>query len=114
MLCRSNSFHDQSFTDTIPIPQVTWGSHMQEAKNVGVMPVMFGAGVGVSTHGTGNPPTDDYFWIQKVQQYFKTGVVPLPELIYEINIPLTQRDISLRRNHNFSVKHILFLLFLFR
>ncbi len=57
---------------------VTWGNHMQETKNAGVISVMFGAGVGASTDGVGSPPTDDYFWIQKVQQYFKGGVIPLP------------------------------------
>src|SRR6185369_7862636 len=41
---------------------VTWGSHMQEAKNSGIISILFGAGVGDSTHGTGSPPSDSYWW----------------------------------------------------
>ena len=54
---------------------ITWGNHMQETKNAGVISVLFGAGVGHSTDGVGSPPTDDYFWIQKVQEYFETGAI---------------------------------------
>jgi hypothetical protein len=36
-----------------------------------------GAGVGASTDGVGNPPTDDYFWIQKVQEYYQNDLVVL-------------------------------------
>jgi hypothetical protein len=49
---------------------LTWGSHLGLLPKNGIIAALFGAGVGDSTHGTGNPPTDDYFWIQKVQQYF--------------------------------------------
>ncbi|TQV87070.1 Ig-like domain-containing protein [Aliikangiella coralliicola] len=57
--------------------KITWGSHIQEAKDAGVIVALFGAGVGISTDGVGSPPTDDYFWIQKVQSYYQNGVVPL-------------------------------------
>ncbi len=56
---------------------VTWGSHMQETKNSGIISILFGAGVGDSTHGTGSPPTDSYWWITAVQKYFANGVIPL-------------------------------------
>ena len=56
---------------------VTWGSHMQETKNSGIISILFGAGVGDSTHGTGSPPSDSYWWITDVQKYFANGVIPL-------------------------------------
>jgi hypothetical protein len=49
---------------------VTWGSHMQDAAASGVVAVLFGAGVGASTNGVGSPPTDGYWWIAKIQQYY--------------------------------------------
>ncbi len=56
---------------------VTWAAHMQEAKNSGIISILFGAGVGDSTHGTGSPPSDSYWWITAVQKYFANGVIPL-------------------------------------
>lgn len=53
--------------------EITWGSHMQETKDAGVISVLFGAGVGASTDGIGAPPTDDYYWIQRVQSYYEAG-----------------------------------------
>lgn len=55
----------------------TWGNHMAEAREAGVISVLFGAGVGASTDGVGSPPTDDYWWISKVQEYYQNPV-PLP------------------------------------
>lgn len=52
---------------------ITWGNHMQETKDAGVVSVLFGAGVNSSTDGVGSPATDDYFWIQKVQEYYEAG-----------------------------------------
>lgn len=52
-------------------------SHLQETKDNGVISVLFGAGVNASTDGVGSPPSDDYFWIQKVQDYYRTGTIPL-------------------------------------
>ena len=57
---------------------VTWESHMEEAKAKGVISVLFGAGVNSSTDGVGSPPTDDYWWITKVQDYF-ANPVPLDD-----------------------------------
>lgn len=54
---------------------VTWDSHMDLARKAGVRAILFGAGVGDSTHGTGSPPSDHYWWITKVQRYFKN---PMP------------------------------------
>ncbi|SHI61607.1 hypothetical protein SAMN02745163_00491 [Clostridium cavendishii DSM 21758] len=60
---------------------VTWGSHMEEVRDSGVVSVLFGAGVGDSTDGVGfipefgNQPTDYYFWITKVQKYFDNPIL---------------------------------------
>jgi len=54
---------------------VTWDSHMQEAKDAGVVSVLFGAGVNSSTDGVGSPPSDDYWWITKVQKYYDKPVM---------------------------------------
>jgi len=70
-----NLCHDTTLTshgDTI-----TWGRHMKATAEAGVVSAMFGAGVGISTSGIGNPPTDQYFWIQKVQEYYLGGPVPV-------------------------------------
>jgi hypothetical protein len=53
---------------------VTWGAHMQEAKNSGIIAIFFGAGVGSSTQGVGNPPTEGYYWITKAQGYLANPV----------------------------------------
>jgi len=61
--------------------QITWGSHMQEAKAAGVVSLMFGAGVGDSTDniGLGNMPlTDDHWWLVKANRYLQNGPVALP------------------------------------
>lgn len=54
---------------------VVWDSHMDLARKAGVQAILFGAGVGDSTHGTGSPPSDQYWWITKVQHYLKN---PMP------------------------------------
>jgi hypothetical protein len=58
--------------------QITWGSHFDSAASAGVVAILFGAGVGMSTQGTPSPsnvdiskPTDDYWWITKVQGYYQ-------------------------------------------
>lgn len=56
---------------------IIWGSHMNAAAQSGVICAMFGAGVGASTSGIGNPPTDSYFWVQKVQEYYLNGAIPI-------------------------------------
>ncbi|MDG2410054.1 MAG: glycosyl hydrolase family 18 protein [Pirellulales bacterium] len=53
---------------------ITWGSHMEEARAAGVRQILFGAGVGISTDGIGTEPTDDYWWITKVQEYYQDPV----------------------------------------
>lgn len=47
---------------------------MQDAAASGVIAVLFGAGVGASTNGVGAPPSDGYWWITKVQQYYRQPV----------------------------------------
>lgn len=54
---------------------VTWGSHIEEARDAGVRQILFGAGVGISTDSIGSVPTDDYWWITKVQQYYENPVL---------------------------------------
>lgn len=54
---------------------ITWGSHMDLAKDSGIVSVLFGAGVGASTDAVGSPPTDDYFWITKAQEYYKNPLM---------------------------------------
>lgn len=63
---------------------ITWGSHMQDVKDAGIITTLFGAGVGPSTDGIGNPPTDDYFWIQKVQDYYLNGTIALDWSMFNI------------------------------
>lgn len=50
---------------------ITWGGHMEEAKDAGIVSILFGAGVGASTDAVGSPASDDYWWITKAQRYFK-------------------------------------------
>ncbi|MCC6466275.1 MAG: cellulose binding domain-containing protein [Planctomycetes bacterium] len=59
---------------TIAGGTVTWGEHINEAKAAGISTVLFGAGVGQSTDGVGDPPTEDYWWITKVQKYYQHPV----------------------------------------
>lgn len=53
---------------------ITWGSHMDEARDAGVVSMLFGAGVNSSTDAVGSPPTEDYWWMTKAQQYYKNPV----------------------------------------
>ena len=53
---------------------VTWGSHMEKAKDCGVVSMLFGAGVNSSTDAVGSPPTDDYWWMVKAQKYYDNPV----------------------------------------
>ncbi|MGG7177533.1 cellulose binding domain-containing protein [Clostridium paraputrificum] len=50
---------------------ITWGDHMEEAKDAGIVSILFGAGVGASTDAVGSPASDDYWWITKAQRYYK-------------------------------------------
>ncbi|MDP0495180.1 MAG: glycosyl hydrolase family 18 protein [Verrucomicrobiota bacterium JB024] len=59
---------------TVSGDTVTWGSHLALAKDAGVVVALFGAGVGDSTDGVGSPPTDDYWFISKVQSYYDNPV----------------------------------------
>jgi GH18 family chitinase len=59
---------------TIDGDTITWGSHMEEARAAGVRQILFGAGVGISTDSIGTEPTDDYWWITKVQEYYQDPV----------------------------------------
>ncbi|HAW31981.1 MAG TPA: hypothetical protein DCY03_28390, partial [Planctomycetaceae bacterium] len=72
---------------------ITWGSHMEEARAAGIRQILFGAGVGISTDAIGSEPTDDYWWITKVQEYYQNPVPlegsivdPPVEVIPEVRI----------------------------
>ncbi len=61
--------------------QITWGSHLEEAKRAGVISLMFGAGVGDSTDNIGLNNielTDDHWWLVKANSYLRSGLVKLP------------------------------------
>lgn len=77
---RQNYFSQNLYNDPklqVNGNEITFGNHLQETKDAGVISVLFGAGVGASTDGIGDPATDDYFWIQKVQDYYLNGTIPL-------------------------------------
>jgi len=57
---------------------VTWGEHMTVLPEHGIIAALFGAGVGDSTDGVGSPPSDDWFWIQAVQEHYLAHPAPLP------------------------------------
>ncbi len=62
---------------------VTWPSAMSLTAGYGVRCVLFGAGVGDSTQGVGNPPTDGAWWITKAQTYYDGTILltsPSPTL----------------------------------
>lgn len=68
----TNALNDSKLT--VSGNTVTWGSHMEEAQAAGVRQILFGAGVGISTDSIGTEPTDDYWWITKVQEYYQDPV----------------------------------------
>ncbi len=68
---------------------VTWPSAMNLAASYGIRTVLFGAGVGDSTQGTGNPPTDGGWWITAVQNYYVQGPVPLTAVATPTPVPTT-------------------------
>ena len=60
---------------------ITWGSHMAEAKAAGIVALMYGAGVGDSTDNVGLNNialTDDHWWQVKASRYLQAGTVTLP------------------------------------
>ncbi|MCK6556738.1 cellulose binding domain-containing protein [Candidatus Binatia bacterium] len=57
---------------------VTWASHMAAARDAGIVAILFGDGVGDSTHGRGSPPPDGYWWITKAQDYLEQPVPLAP------------------------------------
>ena len=54
---------------------VTWGEHMTTARDSGVLSVLFGAGLGISTRGTPTPAgdiNDNDFWSDKATGYLSS------------------------------------------
>jgi hypothetical protein len=61
---------------------ITWAEHVSSLPAHGIIAALFGAGVGDSTDGLGQPPTDDWFWIQAVQDYYLAHpVLPSPTTV---------------------------------
>lgn len=89
---------------------ITWGSHIEEAKNSGIISILFGAGVGASTDAVGSPPTDDYFWITKAQHYYDNVVMLDKESIDDSNkdLPLEPTietsEINSSGNYEITIK----------
>jgi len=57
---------------TVSGSTITWGEHMTAAQQAGVMSVLFGAGLGISTRGTPTPGgaiNDQDFWTDKAAGY---------------------------------------------
>jgi hypothetical protein len=61
---------------------VIWNQHITYAKNNGVIALIIGAGMTMDTHNLPDPnstpsniPTDSYWWITKVQRYYKNPVM---------------------------------------
>ena len=52
--------------------RITWAPNMDDVEAAGIDTVLFGAGVGISTDGVGEPPTDGYWWISQVQEYYES------------------------------------------
>lgn len=55
---------------TLSAQSLVWGEHLGVLPSHGIIAALFGAGVGDSTDGLGQPPTDDWFWIQAAQEYY--------------------------------------------
>ncbi len=70
-----NNADDPSISVSPSGDTVTWGNHFGLAGQSGVMSVLFGAGLGVSTRGSPTPAggiTDQGFWVEKATAYLKT------------------------------------------
>ncbi|MDJ0774146.1 MAG: glycosyl hydrolase family 18 protein [Mastigocoleus sp. MO_167.B18] len=76
--------------------KVTWSPHIEEAKEAGINTILFGAGVGSSTDGVGSPPTDGYWWISQVQEYYQNPVsldgtgLAFGSTTVDVNSPVTE------------------------
>jgi hypothetical protein len=60
---------------------VTWGSHLPEAKNAGIVAILFGAGTGTGTYGVPemvgtyqSTPSDYDYWVTRAQSYLAAPV----------------------------------------
>ena len=101
----TNEWNDSKVT--VSGDNITWGSHMEEARDAGVVSILFGAGVNGSTDAVGSPASDNYWWITKAQRYLKN---PLPltgsTLVPEEKLPLkaTLSCDTLESNGNYTLK----------
>jgi hypothetical protein len=69
--------------------RIVWGEHLSALPACGIVAALFGAGVGDSTDGIGQPPTDDWFWMQAVQEYYLAHPAVLPATAFSL-APLLQ------------------------
>ena len=67
---------------TVGADGISWAAHMEETAQAGVIAVLFGAGVGISTQGTppsstdaNTIPTDDHWWVVQAQRYLADPVI---------------------------------------
>ena len=68
----------QDTTLSFSADTISWNEHISKFNECGIIHAMFGAGVGWSTDGIGNPPSDEYFSIQKIQDYYRKNLSFLP------------------------------------
>lgn len=83
-----------SLNDTI-----TWQQHIHKFDDCGIIHAMFGAGVGLSTDGIGTPAEDDYFSIQKIQEYYEDNLTFLSTAPFTTNTltySITQMPVDLK------------------
>ena len=78
-----NKWNDSKLIYTPGTGILYWQNHLQEVKDNGIISALFGAGVNASTDGVGSPPSDNHFWIQKVQNYYQNGTIALPQVYGE-------------------------------
>lgn len=70
---KADKANDPNVSDD-SVSTITWGEHMTQAGQSGVMSVLFGAGLGISTRGAPTPGgdiTDLNFWADKAAGYLK-------------------------------------------
>ncbi|MGL5086560.1 MAG: cellulose binding domain-containing protein, partial [Clostridium sp.] len=87
--------------------KVTWEGHMEEAKDAGIVSILYGAGVGGSTDAVGSEPApnDNYWWITKTQRYYKNPLLLGGNSGPSTELPLkpTLESSSLNSNGNYNL-----------
>ncbi|MEO2509355.1 cellulose binding domain-containing protein [Clostridium paraputrificum] len=91
--------------------KITWGDHMEETKDAGVVSILFGAGVNASTDAVGSPAPDNYWWITKAQRYLKNPLSldstinpPTPSDEKPLSPEISSSSLESNGNYTLSVK----------